>query len=106
VTADPQSFNPAAIATFNGYSPSGEAEAQVVYANYGREEDFAELEQTGIEIRGKIVIARYGKLFRANKVRLAEERGAVGMLLYSDPADDGYTVGPVRAIKLFEEKAK
>ena len=68
---------------------------QVVYANYGRAEDFEALEKMGIEVEGKIVLARYGELFRGLKVRNAQKREAKGILIYSDPADDGYAKGDV-----------
>jgi N-acetylated-alpha-linked acidic dipeptidase len=80
---------------FNGYAPSGEAEAQVVYANYADVEDFAKLRDLGVDARGKLVLARYGKIFRGLKVRNAEKAGAAGVILYSDPADDGYAKGEV-----------
>ena len=78
---------------FNGYSPSGDAEADVVYANYGRPEDFDKLHELGIDVRGKIVVIRYGEIFRGAKVFLAQERGAAAVLLYSDPMDDGFFKG-------------
>ena len=74
---------------------------QVVYANYGRPEDFAALEKMGIDVKGKIVLVRYGELFRGLKVRNAQKRGAKGILIFSDPADDGFAKGdvyPARAI--------
>ena len=92
---DPTSDDPRSVPTFLGYSPSGSAEGEVVYVNYGREEDYDELDKRGISVTGKIAIARYGKIFRGTKVMLAQQRGAIGMLIYSDPADDGYAQGPV-----------
>lgn len=80
---------------YNAYTPSGEVEAELVYANYGRPEDFEELERRGISVKGKIVIARYGKNFRGVKAKEAEKHGAAGVLIYSDPIDDGYTKGAV-----------
>ncbi|MDQ7063734.1 MAG: M28 family metallopeptidase [candidate division KSB1 bacterium] len=80
---------------FNAYSPGGEAQAQVVYVNYGRPEDYDALRQLGVDVRGKIALARYGKVFRGVKAKVAEEHGAVGLLIYSDPADDGYMKGDV-----------
>ena len=68
---------------------------QVVYANYGRVDDFDALEKRGIEVEGKIVLVRYGELFRGLKVRNAQKRKAKGILIYSDPADDGYAKGDV-----------
>ena len=78
---------------FSGSSGSGDVTAQVVYANYGRIEDFNELAARNIDLHGKIVICRYGSNFRGVKVYLAQQRGAVGVLLYSDPQDDGYEKG-------------
>ncbi|WNC16474.1 M28 family peptidase [Brevibacillus brevis] len=83
------------IPGYNAYSASGTVEAEIVYANYGRPEDFAELEKRGISVEGKIVITRYGANFRGVKPEQAEKRGAIGMLIYSDPADDGYSKGIV-----------
>jgi N-acetylated-alpha-linked acidic dipeptidase len=67
----------------------------VVYANYGREEDFRRLEEMGIEVAGRIVLVRYGAVFRGLKVKEAQQRGAAGVVIYSDPADDGYMQGDV-----------
>lgn len=80
---------------FHGYGASGTAEGQVVYANYGTAADFKKLEALGISVAGKIVLARYGEVFRGLKVREAEKRGAAGVVIYSDPADDGYMRGDV-----------
>ncbi len=77
------------IPTFNGYSAGGSAQGQLVYANYGSEQDFQRLDEMGISLQGKIAIVRYGRLFRGNKVDGAERRGAVGVLIYIDPADTG-----------------
>jgi N-acetylated-alpha-linked acidic dipeptidase len=68
-------------------------EAEVVYANYGSPEDFEKLKQLNIDVRGKIVIVRYGQNFRGVKAFVAEERGAAGVIIYSDPKDDGYYRG-------------
>jgi N-acetylated-alpha-linked acidic dipeptidase len=78
---------------FNGSSGSGDVTGEVVYANYGRAEDFNELAAQHIDLHGKIVICRYGSNFRGVKVYLAQQRGAVGVLIYSDPQDDGYAKG-------------
>ncbi|MCP4571827.1 MAG: M28 family peptidase [bacterium] len=80
---------------FHGYGASGTAEGQVVYANYGTPDDFKKLDDLGISPTGRIVLVRYGEVFRGLKVREAEQRGAVGVLIYSDPADDGYMKGDV-----------
>lgn len=80
---------------FHGYGASGRAAGQVVYANYGTPADFDKLGELGIAVEDRIVLARYGKVFRGLKVREAEARGAAGVLLYTDPADDGYMRGDV-----------
>lgn len=80
---------------YHAYSPPGDVEAELVYANYGRPEDFEELERHNISVDGKIVITRYGENFRGVKPKQAAARGAIGMLIYSDPIDDGYTQGAV-----------
>ncbi len=82
-----------AIATFNAYSPSGDVTAEIVYANYGVPEDYDELRDMGIDVAGKIVLVRYGKCFRGVKSYVAERNGAAGVLIYSDPAEDGYRQG-------------
>ncbi len=92
---DKDSYAREAFDGFNGYAPSGEAEALVVYANYGDVEDFDKLRELGVEVRGKIALVRYGKIFRGLKARNAEKAGAKGVIIYSDPADDGYAQGEV-----------
>ena len=67
--------------------------APLVYVNYGRPEDYDELDALGISVRGAIVIARYGGSFRGTKPKIAAEHGAIGCLIYSDPRDDGYFAG-------------
>ncbi len=93
--ADKDSASPAAFPAFHGYGVSGEVTGQVVYTNYGRPEDFATLDRLGVDVRGKVVLARYGEIFRGLKVRNAQKRGAKGILIYSDPADDGFAKGDV-----------
>ncbi len=74
---------------FHGYSASAQVSGQVVYVNYGTPADYKKLDEMGISVEGRIALARYGNVFRGLKVWQAEERGAVGVLIYSDPADDG-----------------
>ena len=93
VEGDPFQDDPRVVMPFNGQSPSGDVEAQVVYANYGTPEDFKKLAEMKIDVRGKIVIMRYGANFRGVKVLLAQEHGAAGALIYSDPYDDGWRQG-------------
>ena len=93
--ADKDSASRDAFPAFHGYGVSGAATGQVVYANYGRIEDFTALEKLGIVVKDRIVLVRYGELFRGLKVRNAQQRGAKGILIYSDPGDDGYAKGDV-----------
>ncbi len=79
--------------SWNAYSADGEARGAVVYANYGRADDFRVLRERGVEVAGRIVLARYGGVFRGVKVREAEARGAAGVVLFPDPADDGFVPG-------------
>lgn len=79
-----------AVPTWHGSSFDGTATGQFVYANYGTQEDYLELVRKGVNLKGKIVIARYGDIIRGLKVKGAEELGAAGVVLYSDPRDDGY----------------
>jgi len=92
---DKDSADPDSWPAFHGYGVSGTAQGQVVYVNYGRPEDFEALANLGVEVRDRIILVRYGKLFRGLKVREAQKRGARGVLIYSDPADDGYARGDV-----------
>ena len=93
VAGDPFDNDPRVVMPFNGSSGSGDVTGEVVYANYGRLEDFNQLAADHIDLHGKIVICRYGANFRGVKVYIAEQRGAAGVLIYSDPQDDGYYKG-------------
>ncbi len=93
VDDDPYQDDPRIVMPYNGMSPSGDAEAEVVYANYGSPADFDKLKQMNVDVRGKIVIVRYGENFRGVKAFVAQERGAAGVIIYSDPKDDGYYRG-------------
>jgi N-acetylated-alpha-linked acidic dipeptidase len=95
VQGDPYQDNPRVVMAFNGSSGSGDITAEVVYANYGQLEDFDKLVAEHIDVRGKVVLCRYGGNFRGVKVFIAEQRGAAGVLIYSDPQDDGYAKGDV-----------
>jgi N-acetylated-alpha-linked acidic dipeptidase len=92
---DPFSANPQMDFGWNAYSGSGDVEGEVVYANYGTKEDFDALKKGGVDVTGKIVLARYGKNFRGFKAMFAEAAGASGLIMYSDPADNGFTKGVV-----------
>lgn len=83
------------LPTYNAYSPDGDVNAPVVYVNYGLVEDYEELALHGISVKGAIVIARYGHSWRGIKPKLAAEHGALGCIIYSDPADDGFWVDAV-----------
>lgn len=93
VSNDPYQDDKRVLPAFNGSSPSADVTGEVVYANYCRPEDFNQLAEMGIDFRGKIVLCRYGGNFRGVKVYIAQQRGAAGVLIYSDPADDGYYRG-------------
>src|ERR1700734_1544072 len=92
---DPFQDDPRILPAFNGSSPSGDVTAEVVYANYGTLADFQQLTKLGISVKDKIVIVRYGENFRGIKTYIAQQYGAAGVLIYSDPADDGYFRGDV-----------
>jgi N-acetylated-alpha-linked acidic dipeptidase len=95
--ADPDTKNPAISGAFFGYSASGDVTAEVVYAHSGNPEDYELLKKNGISVRGKIVLVRYSNpySYRGFKALTAEQQGAAALLIYSDPADDGYTHGKV-----------
>src|SRR5262249_24583765 len=93
VDGDPYQDDPRVVMPFNGYSPSGDVEADIVYANYGRPEDFKRLEEMKVDVHGKIVVVRYGANYRGVKSYVAQEHGAAGVIIYSDPMDDGYFRG-------------
>ncbi|HWZ00936.1 MAG TPA: PA domain-containing protein, partial [Edaphobacter sp.] len=86
---DPFQDDPRIFPAFNGSSPSGDITAEVIYANYGTLADFQQLAKLGISVKDKIVIVRYGENFRGIKTYIAQQYGAKGVLIYSDPADDG-----------------
>ncbi|KAJ2637433.1 Vacuolar protein sorting-associated protein 70 [Coemansia sp. RSA 1286] len=93
VPQDPLSEDPNNLPAFHGYSADGNVTGQLVYANYGTMDDFGALKQAGISVVDKIVLVRYGRVFRGLKVQAAELHGARGVLIYSDPADDGFSKG-------------
>lgn len=80
---------------YNAFSVDGDVEGELVFVNYGRPEDYEILERHGIDVAGKIAIAKYGKSWRGIKPKLAGEKGAIGTIIYSDPGDDGYGAGDV-----------
>lgn len=76
------------VPTFLGYAANGNVTGEYVYANYGTIKDFANLKEAGVKVTGKIAVIRYGKIFRGLKVKFAQENGAIGVLIYTDPGDD------------------
>ena len=80
---------------YNAFSADGNVTGELVFVNYGLNEDYEELKRLGIDVKGKIVIAKYGRSFRGIKPKIAHEQGAIGCIMYSDPKDDGYVVGDV-----------
>ena len=92
------------LPTYNAYSADGDATAELVYVNRGIPVDYEELERMGIDVKGKIVIAKYGGSWRGIKPKVAAEHGAIGCLIYSDPEDDGYAQGDVYPEGAFRPK--
>jgi N-acetylated-alpha-linked acidic dipeptidase len=95
VDGDKSSSDGGMVPSFNAYSGDGDVTAPLVYVNYGVPADYDTLKAKGIDVKGKIVIARYGGSWRGIKPKVAAEHGAVGCLIYSDPRDDGYFQGDV-----------
>jgi N-acetylated-alpha-linked acidic dipeptidase len=95
VAGDATSALPGALPPYNAYGGDGDVTAALVYVNQGMPDDYKELARRGIDVRGKIVITRYGGGWRGLKPKLAQEHGAVGCLIYSDPRNDGYGAGDV-----------
>lgn len=83
------------LPTYNAWSADGDVTAELVFVNYGLPADYEELEKMGIDVKGKIVIAKYGRSWRGIKPKVAYEHGAIGCIIYSDPKDDGYFQGEV-----------
>ena len=96
VPGDPSSAQQAEqLPTYNAYSIDGDVTGPLVFVNYGIPADYERLDRLGISVKGAIVIARYGGSWRGIKPKVAAEHGAIGCLIYSDPADDGYAQGDV-----------
>lgn len=102
IPEDPATSQENQLPTFNAYAASGDVTAPLVYVNYGQPEDFEYLKKMGVDVKGKIAIVRYGRSWRGLKPKLAQDNGAVGCLIYSDPREDGffqndvYPLGPMR----------
>jgi N-acetylated-alpha-linked acidic dipeptidase len=93
IPGDSESGGVGGLPTFNAYSADGEVTADLVYVNFGTPEDYDGLAKLGVDVKGKIAIARYGKSWRGIKPKVAYEHGAVGCIIYSDPHEDGYFMG-------------
>jgi N-acetylated-alpha-linked acidic dipeptidase len=96
VAGDPTSSQQSEqLPSYNAYSRDGDVTAPLVFVNYGLPKDYEQLDRLGVSVEGAIVIAKYGKSWRGIKPKVAAEHGAVGCLIYSDPADDGYSLDSV-----------
>lgn len=95
IEGDPFSTDPRLHKGFNAYSGSGDVTAEVVYVNYGVKADFEKLAEMGVDMKGKVMIARYGGNFRGYKAQFAEQYGAAALIIYTDPKDSGYGKGDV-----------
>ncbi|MFG0276037.1 MAG: M28 family peptidase [Phycisphaerales bacterium] len=93
IDADPDTLAEDLPFGWNAYSATGTAEGEVVFANYGRKEDFERLAELGVPVEGRIVVARFGGNFRGYKAYYAQQAGAAGLVIYTDPIDSGYVRG-------------
>lgn len=93
VPEDPDSSDEGGLPPFNAYSADGDVTGELVYVNYGIPADYEQLAKLGVDVKGKIVIARYGQSWRGIKPKVAYEHGAIGCIIYSDPREDGYWPG-------------
>jgi N-acetylated-alpha-linked acidic dipeptidase len=83
------------LPTYNAWSADGDVTGELVFVNYGLPQDYETLKSLGVDVKGKIVIAKYGRSWRGIKPKVAQEHGAIGCIIYSDPKDDGYVQGDV-----------
>ena len=95
LTEDATSGQANQLPTYNAWSADGDVSGQLVFVNYGLPDDYETLAKMGIDVKGKIVIAKYGRSWRGIKPKVAYEHGAIGCIIYSDPKDDGYSAGEV-----------
>lgn len=93
VPEDKDSSDPGLLPSYNAYAADGDVSGEVVFVNYGIPEDYEKLAELGISVEGKVVLARYGRSWRGIKAKLAQDNGAIGALIYSDPEEDGYYRG-------------
>ncbi|WP_462221015.1 M28 family peptidase, partial [Ferruginibacter sp.] len=92
------------LPSYNAYSADGDVTAPLIFVNRGVPADYEELEKMGIDVKGKIVIAKYGGSWRGVKPKVAAEHGAIGCIIYSDPADDGYGIGDTYPVGPYRPK--
>jgi N-acetylated-alpha-linked acidic dipeptidase len=95
IRGDQWADKPGILPAYNAYSPSGDVTGEIVYVNFGIPADYETLAKLGIDVKGKIVLARYGGSWRGIKPKVAAEHGAIACLIYSDPHEDGYFQGEV-----------
>jgi N-acetylated-alpha-linked acidic dipeptidase len=95
IRGDQWADKPGILPAYNAYSPSGDVTGEIVYVNFGIPADYETLQKLGIDVKGKIVLARYGGSWRGIKPKVAAEHGAIACLIYSDPHEDGYFQGDV-----------
>jgi N-acetylated-alpha-linked acidic dipeptidase len=95
IRGDQWADKPGILPAYNAYSPSGDVTGEIVYVNFGIPADYETLQKLGIDVKGKIVLARYGGSWRGIKPKVAAEHGAIACLIYSDPHEDGYFQGEV-----------
>ena len=95
IRGDQWADKPGILPAYNAYSPSGDVSGEVVYVNFGVPADYETLQKLGIDVKGKIVLARYGGSWRGIKPKVAAEHGAIACIIYSDPHEDGYSQGDV-----------
>jgi N-acetylated-alpha-linked acidic dipeptidase len=95
IPGDPWATKPGILPAYNAYSPSGDVTGDIVYVNYGIPADYETLAKLGVDVKGRIVLARYGGSWRGIKPKVAAEHGAIACIIYSDPRDDGYFQGDV-----------
>ena len=95
IRGDQWADKPGILPAYNAYSPSGDVTGEIVYVNYGIPADYDTLKKLGIDVKGKIVLARYGGSWRGIKPKVAAEHGAIACIIYSDPHEDGYFQGDV-----------
>ena len=92
------------LPVYNCWSPDGDVTAELVFVNYGVPDDYEQLARLGIDVKGKIVIAKYGGSWRGIKPKVAQEHGAIGCIIYSDPEEDGYFQGDVYPLGAYKNK--